>query len=200
VLGNLGQIARPAVPDLIDWLNWKYRPWAVIQALGKIHCDADKVVPALIGAIDPAETYQFAYIAEALGNFGPQANDAVPVLLKNLYGERYNFAVRPIRKEVLTALQRIGAKPGEIVPALVSKLPPNDMSYSSLVRDEESLKLCLDYLEKIGPEAKDAIPALARVFADRQEARAQITRVLRAIGPDGEEALLKLNESLPKGR
>ena len=41
VLGNLGEIARPAVPDLIAALDSGWNPSLVIEALGNIRCDAD---------------------------------------------------------------------------------------------------------------------------------------------------------------
>ena len=215
VLGNLGEIARPAVPDLIAALDSGWNPSLVIEALGNIRCDADKVVPALIDFIEKYDGY-YPQIAEALGKFDPQqAKAVVPVLLKHLQ-DKSTFqkqveliregkliyktcSYRPIQKKVLAALQRLKVEPGQLVPVLVEKLAPNDSSEPGFARDPESLQLCLDYLEKIGPEAKSAIPALGKVFEQQEEARPQITRVLRAIGPAGEEALLKLNDAVRKG-
>jgi HEAT repeat protein len=57
------------------WLKSGYTAWA----LGKI--GAEEAVPALIEALNDQESYVRAYVAQALGDIGSGAKDAVPLSL-----------------------------------------------------------------------------------------------------------------------
>ena len=160
-----------------------------------------------------ATTHRFT---KALGKFDPQqAKAVVPVLLKHLQ-DKSTFqkqveliregkliyktcSYRPIQKKVLAALQRLEVEPGQLVPVLVEKLAPNDSS-------EPGFRGILNPCNSASITWKKSVPRRSRPFrlwarfsSRPEEARPQITRVLRAIGPAGEEALLKLNDAVRKG-
>lgn len=101
--------------------------------------------------------------AEALGDIGSEAVDAVPVLIQILEDEEWS-----VRKAAITALGNIGPEAAEAVPALVQEL-----------RDEsDACDVAIMALGKIGPGATEAVPALIQILEDghgRLHGRHEIT-------------------------
>src|SRR5262249_5974389 len=83
-LGELGESAAPAVPDLMGYLrdrNEQIRA-ASAEALGKIGAPAKIAINALIAALGDDFWRVKANACEALAVFGPDAKDAIPQLQK----------------------------------------------------------------------------------------------------------------------
>jgi HEAT repeat protein len=205
ILGELGSRARTAVPALLQKLNDKNATRSkVAEALGKIGCEPERVVPALIDALGTPglkwnntlpeweERGVRAAAATALGQFGIQAKAAVPKLLK---------AVRPGHREIgaqaIDALGKIGAERGQFVPVLIGAIKDG-----GTLRDEKELvETAVEALGKLGPDAKEATPILIQAFKDStadifQARRVKVAKTLGQIGPAAREALPILNEAL----
>lgn len=80
-IGLLGPAAKSVIPELIKALKGKDEPvrGAAIAALGKIHSDANTVIPLLTPYLEN-DGYD-VIAAGALGEFGSLAEPAVPKLL-----------------------------------------------------------------------------------------------------------------------
>ncbi len=99
----------------------------------------------------------------ALGAIGPAAAAAVPALLRLL-----DVPIADGRAEAAEALGRIGARADVVVPALVSVLIERKLRLSALRG-----------LERFGPAASDAIPAIVRHLDDDDwRVREQVARML----------------------
>ena len=85
-LGSLGPRAKAAAPALLAALDHKDDVLCgpAATALVKIQADPDQVIPLLIGCLVDREGRGRPDVVEALGEFGPKARAAVPVLIKLL--------------------------------------------------------------------------------------------------------------------
>lgn len=87
VLGEIGPNAVTAVPEIIRQLKTSpYRAMLAAGALGDIHSDPDRCVPALIEALHQPDASE-RIIAEALAAFESAAAPALPDLIR-LLGQR----------------------------------------------------------------------------------------------------------------
>lgn len=86
-VGKLGSAAEPAIPFLIECLTNQSDiiRWDAAYGLGYIRRRADLAVPALVRYLELAKesenVFDFHSGIQSLRAFGPQAKDAVPVLL-----------------------------------------------------------------------------------------------------------------------
>jgi HEAT repeat protein len=131
-------------------------------------------LPALIEALNDQETYVRCEVAWALGCFGPEAKDAVPIL-RGMVAEGVKKRDYRLWILALESLCEMGEDLSEVSPPLVQLLADQNPA----VRVETASALV-----KIGPPA---IPALLRVLRDRHEDRELIERAgdaLRAIDPE----------------
>ena len=147
VLRDLG---KPAVDTLIQALSDRdgnVRGEAA-RALGVIAPDAQGAIQILIRNLQDTHPEARAGAAAALGRFGPAARDALPALivLLNESGMRH-FSI--------PALLEIGPD-RRAVPGLVEALGDETGAYRACAAMA---------LGKIGPEAKEAVPALTRIAA-----------------------------------
>jgi HEAT repeat protein len=120
-LGSFGPDARTAVPILVACLKDPWVASVTARSLGQIRCEAATVVPALVDTLGVAERSGWPlplgeWTADALGQFGPAAQTAVPVLMKCLDQEK-----APVF-EAARALRRIQAEPELVVSALTNSL------------------------------------------------------------------------------
>ncbi|HEY8204688.1 MAG TPA: HEAT repeat domain-containing protein [Pyrinomonadaceae bacterium] len=113
-----------------------------IRHLGEVGPANDKVVPALIEALQHNDSFTREMAAEAVGVIGPRASAAVPALIAELPNNSHRAS---------DALARIGAAS---VPALIEFIRTQDQPYAS------GLQLAIETVGKIGPAAKDAVPVL----------------------------------------
>lgn len=215
-LGQLGPAAEGIVPQLCDslakvtgetrlnvgWALWQINkhPWAPqvaaqtlaspelhvrlgsALALGRLGPDAKDAVPLLIQAIEDKNEQVCAAAALALAQIGPDAGSAVDALRKSL--SRVNGEAR---LNVGWALWRIRQDPwGPQVLAQTLEYPdPN------IRRDSAAL------LGHIGAGAKEAVPALTTVLADKTTAvRAAAAMALGQIGAEAKSAVPALVEVL----
>ena len=85
-LAGLGPAAKSTIPLLLQMAAPDRGVMGVrepaIAALGRIHCESEKVIPVLISYLDDDAVNDEA--ATALGNFGSLAKGAVPKLIPML--------------------------------------------------------------------------------------------------------------------
>jgi HEAT repeat protein len=154
-VGTFGVRAKAAVPDLMRFAKGD-TPHAApaARALVQVGLDAEKAVPILTALLkDRRKPGNRRFVIEALGQIGPAAKDVVPLLAESLKDPRFEEAW-----ETLEALQRIGVVTPDVSAALAdvvqSKRPAD-------VRAEAAVTL-----GRMGPRAKDALPALRAVVGD----------------------------------
>lgn len=84
VLGGIGPPASNAVPSLLRAVTNGGRVWSSLRALGEIHAEPERVVPALIKLLkDPDQQIRQGSII-ALQAFKADARPAVPALVESL--------------------------------------------------------------------------------------------------------------------
>ena len=159
-LGKIGAKAKETTPNLIVALNdhdKKVRSSAA-SALRKI---GSGTVPALLSALNDQVEWIRRTAIEILGEFGPEAKEAVPALVAAL-----NDQSKEVRSSASSTLGKIGQG---AVRALIAAL--KDQS-------GEVGKLAASALGRIGPKAREAVPALIIALNDQSEG----VRGLRRIG------------------
>jgi HEAT repeat protein len=140
---------------------------AAARALGRIGTSA---VPALIHALEQCDDDRRDWVADALGQIGPGAAAAVEPLRKFL-----SHPNRNTRAWCAIALGKTAASK-DVIDALIQAL---ECLEGSNVRRQAA-----EALERIGPTAVDAIPALQAVVEDEdedEEVREAATRALAKI-------------------
>jgi HEAT repeat protein len=195
-LGECGPAAREAVGPLVTVLHdsdfWVSEMASV--ALRKITgapnpdgarrrraADAPSApapaVEKLLQAFAKPESRWMAVVA--LGQMGPSAQDAVPVLIEAL--EDQELAVR---WDAAKALGKIGPAAGRAVPALAAVLHEQD---DAIVRQRAVVAL-----GEIGPAARTAVPALIGILKDSvNHLDEQAGEALVRIGPAAVPALIE---------
>jgi HEAT repeat protein len=191
----LGQLAEPAVPDLVlllDDADESLRN-AAIQALGYIGPPARAAVPALLDELRIGNLTAL----DSLGSIGPAAAEAAPVILaelEQLEGER----VQPW----IIALGKVGSD--SAVPFLIEFLRRQDEKARGAGGGQTSLFLrqrAVEALGRIGPPARRAVPFLLELLT-REEGGSLVSvyfklatiQALAGIGPDASEAVPVLEE------
>jgi HEAT repeat protein len=193
-LGKIGPAAEDAVPALSDALkdqNGSVRSSAA-AALGTIGPAAKDTVLALNDAVNDKYTNATGALDAIL------RSTSVPELVTFLRGREY-AGCRHLRAEAAEALGRIGPAARAAVPALIDALKdpeeperhrdpepsdrpaPVERAPARTVRDRAA-----EALGKIGPAAKDAVPALSRALNDPDKAVG--TRAAEALGRIGPAA------------
>jgi HEAT repeat protein len=167
LLGDMGPAARAAVPALLSTIDHTspYR-----AALMKIR---GQPVSILIEKLkDNTESYEWFYAAAIVGEFGTNAEPAIPMILSALQSPN----AADFRNAAALALGEIHCRPDLCLPALTSMLgvPP------AYVR-----KTALEALAKFGPDAKPAVPKVVESLEDlNYYARVAATNALKAIDPE----------------
>jgi HEAT repeat protein len=116
------------------------------------------------------DQYARKMAAERLGDMGPAARSAVPVLIQAL--KDWDFLVRHRAAE---ALGKIGADPETVVPALTASLGDKH----PIVR-----AMAAESLGKFGPAAASALPTLRKQLSDAHpQAQDRAARAIEAIAP-----------------
>lgn len=120
----------------------------------------------IIKALEYEDTYVRDSAAEALGEIGPEAKDAIPTIIDLLQDGRVY-----VRESAANALGEIGPYANEAVPALITALGDED----SWVR-----VYAAEALGKIG--VKEAVPALIKALEDEDKyVRGEAVRALKKI-------------------
>lgn len=224
-LKTQGPIARTAVPALARALedrDVKVRDEAA-WALASVGPGAHGATGALVSALEKREYVLFAAAAMALKNVGPAAKPAVPALLEALRsGTPAEYTAPPlaaidpgtvhilirwskdadelVRDRAVRALAAFRFDTDLAVPALVSALRDKDHS----VR-----QTAVSVLRHLGPGAKAAVPAVARILggtapyssvADREFDKLFLRGASSALGVIGPPALDAVTKVLKNGR
>jgi HEAT repeat protein len=209
-LDRIGREADVAVPALVTALHSRYEPWrdAVVQALRRPGAAPTADLEALL---EQGDWRARVLAAKVLGLRGEAAKGAVPALAAALADKDED-----VRRAAEVALSNMGPHAKAAAPALVAYLASpvhtGDDAFSTLValgpdavpalvqalgempRDGRAVDrraLAVWVLERIGPAAKDAAPALARLLRDGQVLRAE-----EALAEIGEPALAPVVEVL----
>lgn len=159
--------------------------------LGERGESAKSAAPALVAALKDKDEFVRRMAVRSLGQIGADPDVAIPAL-KGL--------LKDDDKGVIEAVGETFAKLGKAaVPALADMLKNSD----PLVKKTSALAL-----GKIGPDAKDAVPALIAAFkADTPRPRMQAgslrmvyVETFGQIGPDAKAAIKPLEEALETNR
>jgi hypothetical protein len=171
-IGSFGADAAPACPQLIAALS---DPSAVVReasaaALAQVGQRASTdALAALSKALTDADPEVRGLAAVALRSMGPRAVPAIPQLVQAL-----NDRVDYVRVVAAGALGAMGASASAAVAPLVTKLLTKDEIFVS--------SAVATALGDIGPAAKDALPALNQVLAQRRVGSAAEEAILRIEG------------------
>jgi HEAT repeat protein len=142
-----------------------------IYALGRLRAEDQAALTAVVARLTDPDAMVRRAATGALLNIKADRNRVIPLVIKAL--EDADPAV------VMPALHTLAEGGASVVPALVEALGHKEARYwASLV------------LAEIGPAAKDAAPALAKILSDeRPEVRLEALVALGEIGPDAKVAV-----------
>jgi HEAT repeat protein len=183
-LAELGPDAKAAVPALIQMLGRKgpttndFSPVA-----GTAYLLLPKMAPAsitpLINSLSSTDLQVYALAAGALGEIGPQARAAIPVVQRRLTDTNVMISVGAAR-----VLGQLGADPAVFMPSVVESLRDPDFTFL-----DYKLEVLLKYKDQVG----DAVPVLSRILTNaltlgsptNQFVRQQVSAALRQLQPTG---------------
>lgn len=161
ILGRIGPAAAPAAPALAELINDKDDRVSheAVLALAGIGPGAKSAVPTLVKALRQVDDWDGPTIAYALGRIGPNAADAVPELTERLKSPKPNLALASAWAvvQISPPTAAIAAKTLPVLTAgLTSDLP--------VARQGAA-----EGLGRLGPLAKEAVPALQKATSDKEE-------------------------------
>jgi hypothetical protein len=171
-IGSFGADAAPACPQLIVALS---DPSAAVReasaaALAQVgQYTSTDALAALSKALTDTDPEVRDLAAVALRSMGPKAARAIPQLVQAL-----NDPVDYVRVLAAEALGAMGASASAAVAPLATKLLTKDQVFVS--------SAVASALGDIGPAAKDALPALNQVLAQRRVGSAAEEAILRIEG------------------
>jgi HEAT repeat protein len=178
-LGQLGPLARPALPDLMDLLTDAATRYEAAAALGNIDPQqADKAVPLLIKDLQGEDEKQRQAAVLVLARFGPAAQPAADVLVTLLRD-------RLLTQLEISALSEIWS---HAIPSLAGLLedPQGEIRQRAVLA-----------LGQIGPEARAALHPLIAALSDRNDAvRIGAAQIMQALGPQARDAIPALIANL----
>ncbi|OGR07614.1 MAG: hypothetical protein A2511_13575 [Deltaproteobacteria bacterium RIFOXYD12_FULL_50_9] len=183
-LGNLGPDAADAIQPLAQRLNSEKKLYGdIVYSLGKIGPESFDVLFNEL-KIQKNDSLK-GQIIKAIGDIGPAAEPAIPVLLN--YFQSYAY----FRTNALNALLDIGYTGDDFIQAIINYLHTPD----------DRLKImAINGLGRLGPTASEAVPDLMRLLAPDVEPDIQVrTHALNAllnIGYAGNDLLVAMTNYL----
>jgi HEAT repeat protein len=207
-LGRFGSDAQSAIPALLQAFKnadptTRYLAINALESIG-VETKKKEVVDALIDVLKDKDASVWFQAVGVLSGIGESAKPAIPALLKALEDKK---ALLGGRSNVISALRAIGAG-AKAVPAISrllrdkdSDISNNALAYLQELTPEEAKEAvpaliailktkeypCLPavaILTKMGPTAKEAIPALNELLRDEdKDLRESARKALKAIGP-----------------
>lgn len=141
-----------------------------IDALRKIGRIAVPELMAALAGGDPSTSAQAAF---ALGAMGPEAHEAIPLLIETLEAD----PDINVRVAAASALGMIGSLTEEVVPALIGVVNSQQEARSTRVA-------AIEALGRIGPAAREAIPSLIDELKVVSFAETASAEALGKIGPE----------------
>ncbi len=149
---NIGAPPDEAAPSLIRGLNDPYRMVRIQSVLTLVNIGADATtIPYLIVALDDGDPLVRNYAAYLLSRSPKPAHAAIPRLVKNLDDP----VEAPMAAYVLCS---IGAPAKEAIPKIITVFKQ--------VSDKITLMGLIEAIEKLGGDAKAAIPHLQTLTQD----------------------------------
>ena len=178
-LATIGPDAKAALPQLTKLLeseNPNLRTEAAC-AVWRIAKQKEPTVSVLIDVVKQGKYDSNVYAARALGEIGADAEAAIPVLIEIVKGSGKFEHGGGVQSFATDALGKIGLQPETVVPVLIEALNhPGD----SDVRYAATLSL-----ERFGPRAKAAVPALVDALKDKSPVvRNCAAKALKKIDPE----------------
>ncbi len=194
VLRQMGPKAQPALSSLTKGLSDENRwvRWSAAEAIGNIGPQAAAVVEAMLPLLDHEDRFTRRRVATALGRIGPAASRAAPRLAK-LQKEDHDPAVR---KAAETALYLVNLE-ALAAAAATEASPELQKLLVDLKQDDEYTSVAAaNRLRDLGPQAKQAIPALALALRSKHKwVRVAAAEALGAIGSDAQPVLPCLEQA-----
>ncbi|HUS40739.1 MAG: HEAT repeat domain-containing protein [Pirellulales bacterium] len=211
------QVDKPAVDvqlaKLVDQLNSEDNAVqaAAAATLARMGDAAAPAVDALVEQLKDDDPHVRAHAARALGSIGDPAKGSAEALAVLIADKD-----ETVRRATIHALRRI--KPGKdlIAPLMIKALGNADPQVVALAThnlaevgpdivpamitamdDERTVYWAILVLEELGPDAKDAVPSLAKALVhEDEEVRHEAAQALRAIGPGAQDAIPQLIAAL----
>jgi HEAT repeat protein len=218
-LGQIGPDAKPAVPIIVKTLQSDKSDgvrYAAAFALGQIGASDKQTRAALLKGVEDDDAFLQVVSAWALARVAKddkQAQDkATTVILNGLTAEKVD-----VRRAAARALAEINPSPEVVAPKLVKAIQDNDAAVignavdalaslgpkivpritNNALKNKDLQLYAVRVLAKIGPDAKEAAPALAEALKDADgEYRREIQFVLGGLGADSAPAVPELIKSL----
>jgi HEAT repeat protein len=206
ILGDIGPDAKEAQEVLKEAL--KNRVASIrdraAAALSKIDPKEQELVAGLIDVVRGQDEGARDFAFQRLQKLADRAKEAVPVLLTAMVDRDARVrqqaitalaAIDPKHKEVLSALRKASLDEREDLPVRLEALNalgrggkaavPFLQEALKEVEKPEVLVHAAKSLQKIGPDAKDAVPGLRFLLEDNtEEVRRAAADALRAIAPE----------------
>ena len=173
--GKIKEIAdSPDTPPLLQTVSL----WALARMNPEDEALVREVVPKLAEALKSPKPEARAAAAQALLDLDPDPEIARPVLKKVM-----EDAEPEVLNDILDALAGLGEK---AVPRLIAALDVEEMRAKAAT-----------IIARIGPPAKEAVPALIAALEDQSpETCCEVLFALAAIGPDAAEGVPALVKAL----
>jgi HEAT repeat protein len=194
VLRQMGPKARPALGALAKALSDENRwvRWSAAEAIGSVGPDAAVVVDTMLPLLDHEDRFTRRRVAAALGRIGPGASRAASRLAK-AQKDDHDPAVRKAAEAALYLVNLeematvAAAEAGPEIQKLVADLKQDDEYTSAAAANK---------LRDLGPQAKQAVPALALALRSKHKwVRVAAAEALAAIGPDAQPVLPCLEQA-----
>ncbi len=192
-LGSAGR--RTAIPTLIQMLGDKNAksdemPPSAVCASMVLSKMSPESVDSLIAALSSEDRQVRLLAAGALGEIGPEAKSAIPLLEKRLADK--DLVVRVCTVEIII---KLGGDPGSLIPVIVQALPE---------LDHDTLSYVMDLFVRYKDHAKMAVPTLVGILDKTALStnqtdfwmRNDITNTIRQIDPSVLPSIPPATESL----
>ncbi len=174
---QLGATARAATPTLLKLAKGSNVDQAImaVSTLAHVAKDEDAPVPVLLELLKHPNASMRSRAAAALGRLGKQPEVVVPAILELLKRDKAKPAKGKddTRDLILGGLCYFGPRAKPALPIILEILSKEEDDFMIVTR-------CLRLLETIGPDAKEALPALLK-FSENPLVEDQLARTLAAI-------------------
>jgi HEAT repeat protein len=179
-LAVAGPSGKAAVPVLIDMVKNGDAIDQCIAAtsLGRIGPGAAAAVPTLATLLTSGSELRREEAARALGRIGAKAKPALPQLRKALEDRRQH-----VRTGAAVAVWRVTKKPTESLKYLIDAVHPRNLKDPTRIHGE-LIRLSLQAIREMGPQAKDAAPTLLKLLKHEEDGIAWWAgQALKAVDP-----------------
>lgn len=184
-LGKIGPASKEVLPALVKTFELEEADWETCGVATKALANIGKPsVPSLVEALRDGSSWVRWQVAVTLGQIGPEAEEAVPALVKALMREETDMT-RGMGRRHWYAREAAAKALGKIGPSAVPALTEALQHKGPVGRHAAA-----DALAGIGPRAKGAIPALERALRDEaKHVREAAADALRKINVSADESV-----------